>query len=296
MKKILVNSLLLVISILLIHVSYNVFVSFRYQNIMRLDGMNKTFTLSTEDIQSIPSMPNVSITSVPIKSMLSKYFIQKGDLREGYDLITTSKSLNPYIHYSEFLLGMFHLSTKNIDSALFYSKKAFYSWPRNIEHYKLYNQVLSIKKDTIEIFKAYRYADSLFTVKDEYFDTFLNSYKDAKLGYLIYQYKDSQSISMNKLLGKWQQVYEFEDGNINKLNNFFEIDQDFFYSGLDKARYKYKLENDTLSLYFISNQKKVAQYPVSYSPSYKTLILGDVVRNLNDDDLDQQDQFFKKIE
>ena len=255
-----------------------------------------TFSLSQKDLDEIPTIPNISITTIPIKSLISKYYIVKGDLNNGLRFLKDSEDINPYIHYDDYLLGLYFLNLKEIDSAYFYTKKAFFGWPKNIEHYKLFNQVLSIQKDTTEIFSTYKFADSIFKENPEFQNSFIDSYTDAKLGYMIFNYPDEQSIEPSIMIGKWQQVYEFEGGNISKMNNLFRIDNNFFYSGADNTKYNYIFKNDTLNLFFVTNKKLINQIPVFYSPSFKTLIFKDIIRDLNSDNPERQDQFFKKID
>ena len=293
MKNLLIKAIFLFFIIFSLVISYLVFKSFRYQKIMSLDNDNRTVSLSEDEIEDIPFIPNISITTVPIEAMVSKYYIANRNIDKGFNLLKQAKSVNPYIFYNEFLLGTFYLQSKQIDSAYFYSKKAFFGWPKNLDHYKLFNQILTIKKDTTEIFDTYVHVNKVFNSGDLHHQIFIDSYTKAKMRYMIYEYKDAQSVNLNQLYGEWEQMYEFEGGSINKMDNSIQIDKNFFYS--NKNKYKYELVNDTLNLYFITNNKLISQIPVFYSPSYKTLIFKNMIRDLNSDNPDRQDQFFKKF-
>ena len=193
------------------------------------------------------------------------------------------------------MLATYYFNSKQLDSAYYYSKKALYGWPKNINHYTLFNQVLAAKKDTVEIFETYKYIKKVFSAGEEHHKSFIDSYSNAKLGYLIYEYADAQTATPHQLLGKWQQIYESEDGSIIEVNNnSFSIDDNFFIS--NSGNYKYEFKNDTLNLFFTTNNKLINQIPVYYSPSYKTLIFKDIIRDVNSDNPEKQDQFFKKID
>ena len=274
-----------------------VFVSFRLQKIVVNDYNTSSLSLSREQLDNFPLIPNISTTTIPIETILAKYyFTELSTIPKAIELIKTSSSVNPYIHYGDYILSIYYLNAKQIDSAYLYSKSALYGWPKNLDHYRLFNRILEIKKDTTEIFETYKFINNVFNAGNEHHDIFLDSYTNAKLGYMIFEYKDAQPISKKSLFGKWQQVYEFEDGNISKINNLFRIDSNFFYSGSNNTKYKYTLENDTLNLFFTTNNKLINQIPLYYSPSYKTLIFKDIIRDVNSDNPEKQDQFFKKID
>ena len=294
MIKNLLKLLLIILSIFVVAISYLVFNSFNFQRKIQNDTSTSESSIDADDINDLFLIPNITITTIPIESLLAKYYIQNKNFNKAISMLKNGSKVNPYIHYSDYLLATYFLNSKQIDSAYHYSKKALYGWPKNLDHYGLYNKILSIKKDTSEIFEAYKFINTVFNVGEVHHKMFIDSYSDAKLGYIIYEYKDAQSANINQLYGNWQQIYEFEDGNMNKINNIFKLDKDYFYSGTSK--YKYKFQKDTLELYFITTNKLISSIPIQYSPSYNTLIFKDIIRDVNSDNPDKQDQFFKKIE
>ena len=297
MKNLVLKIVLLLFCSFSVYISYNVFMSFRYQNIIKNDHGTTNLSLSNDQVDNFPLIPDITNTTIPINAILAKYYLRDiNTVSKGIELIKLSSKANPHIYYSEYLLAIYYLNVKLIDSAYFYSKNALYGWPKNLDHFKLFNRVLEIKKDTAEIFDTYKFINGVFDAGQEHHDIFIDSYTNAKLGYMIFEYKDAQPISKKSLYGKWQQVYEFEDGNISKIINLFRIDSNFFYSGSNNTKYKYTLENDTLNLFFTTNNKLINQIPLYYSPSYKTLIFKDIIRDVNSDNPEKQDQFFKKID
>lgn len=287
--------LIILVNVCCVYVLFNTFKSFKYQLILRQDSRNKTFSLSKDEVESFPSFPNIGITTLPIKSQLAKYYIYNGELSKGLELLKEGADINPHIYYSDYLLAAYFLEMKQVDSAYNHAKKALYGWPKNIDHYKLFNKILSIKKDTTEILDTYDFINSVFTTKEQHQKSFIDSYSNAKLGYLIFKYPDQTSINKKSIIGKWRQVYEFETGEISYLKNVISFDENF-YTTVDGKKYKYIISDDTLKLFFIKTNKLISQMPIYYSDSLKTLILKNIPRSVIDDNPDRQDQFFKKTE
>lgn len=291
------NHILRVISFLLIfsstYVLYLTFISFRYQYIINADIRNQTRSLTADQIEDIPNIPNVGVTTLPMSSLKAPYVINSNQ-QKAYDLLKLGNKENPYIFYSEYILSTYFMQLKMFDSAKFYAKKAFYNWPKNLDHYKIYNKTLIATKDTIGLLDAYDYINSTFLEKEGYANEFIDSYSNALLRFLIYEYDDMKKISKNDLKGDWQQIYEFETGNIQYLNKAIRFDSMYFYN--QSSKYSYKIKNDTLlQLRFTTNDKLISEMPIYYSDSLKTLILKNIAIETNVDNPKLQDQFFKKI-
>ena len=295
MKKTLFNFLLIFIVGFTCYISYLTFKSFRYQFLITLDNNSGEFSLSKAQVDDIPSIPNIGITTLPIESLKAKYYIFNGDFSKGIELLKKGSSVNPYIFYSDFLLANYYFQLKEIDSAISYAKKAVYGWPKSLQHYELYSKILAVKKDTLAILDMYDFMNTVFIPNKTHQDIFIDAYSNAKLGYLIFDYPDARSISKNFLFGKWQQMYEFETGEVDFKNNTITIDNNNFTTA-SNAVYNYKLSNDTLKLYFKSNNKLISSFPVFYSDSLNTLIFKNIPMSVIDDQPKIQDQFFKKID
>lgn len=285
------------IFILFIHISITivlvlVYISFTYQSKIKSDLNNGALTMSWEEVSKIPSFPNVGVTTMPISSFKALYKLVETD-EDATDMLMKGSKANPYISYSEFILATYYLKNKRFDSAYVYAKKAFYNWPKNVKHYKLYNETLVAKKDTTEILMAYSYINDRFESKDEYYQNFIDSYSNAKLRFMIFDYVDLRSIDKAELMGEWKQMYEFEGGNINYLDKKIVFENDIFIN--NSTKYKYKLQNDTLALSFLNSEKVISQIPIFYSDSLQTLVLKNIPTSVIEDVPQLQDQFFKKI-
>ena len=171
--------------------------------------------------------------------------------------LTVEQKKNPYIFFSEYTKARFFVYSKQFDSAHFYAKKAFYGWPKYIEHYKLYNNTLVQRRDTLEILNAYDTINKYFNDRTPYYDDFLNSLSNAKLRYLITQYDSLSSVDPFILDGSWSQVYQFESGETVKLNNSISFENNTFSNA--NSSYNYELKSDTINIIFKSSNKTVSE-------------------------------------
>ena len=294
MKTILFKSLSFLFISFSVYILSLTFISFRYQYLINNDIRNKTKTLSIDQLNRIPSIPNVGITTLPISTLKAPYIISSNQ-KEAYDLLKSGTKDNPYIYYSEYILSTYFLQLKMFDSANYYAQKAFYNWPKNLDHYKLYNQTLIALKDTTGLLDAYDYISKTFLEKEGYAQAFVDSYSNVMLRFLIYEYKNLKKVKPHFLIGTWQQIYEFETGRIEYQNSAVKFDDTYFYNA--NAKYKYKIKNDTiLQLSFTTNNKIISELPIYYSDSLNTLIIKNIAIEANVDDPRKRDQFFKKIQ
>jgi len=287
------NSLFFILSIFCLYISYNVFISFRYQYIIREDILGQKTSFSAEEILKLPPIPNIGVTGIPIASLQANYFFGEAKFEKALDLLDQGTKTNKYLHFSDFMRAKYYMSQKKYDSVYFYSKRAFYGWPKNIEHYKIFNNILVRRKDTLEILEAFDSINKRFYDRSEYYDNFISSLADAKLRYMIIKYDSIVSLSENDLIGKWQQAYEFETGEVRYLNNTIIFSEKYFQNS--NSIYRYIKRNDTLFLYYKESSKLVAKYPIVYSKKWKTMILQNVPKYINMDSVVTQNQFFKKI-
>ena len=87
-----------------VYILFSTFISFRYQYLINIDIRNKTKTLSEDDVDRIPSIPNVGVTTLPISSLKAPYII-KSNQNRAYNLLKNGSNENPYIYYSEYILA-----------------------------------------------------------------------------------------------------------------------------------------------------------------------------------------------
>ena len=164
MKKLYKFLLLTLIGITLllsIYISFKNFKSLIQQNYLITDFNSGSPKLDYEFVKDFEDeIPNVIATTLPIKSMKAYYLNKEGLSDSAINLIKQDKS-NPFIYYSEALLGDIYLKKDQLDSAKIYLSKAFYGLPNNTNHRLLYFNLLSKLKDSVELKKSIKYLNTI---------------------------------------------------------------------------------------------------------------------------------------
>ena len=99
--------------------------------------------------------PNISETTIPLNTLKGIYYLKAEKIEEAIELFHKGRKANPYLMINETYLGYSYFKLNQADSALYYSKKAFKYQPNNIAHFAHYIISLSLKKDSLEMKKAY---------------------------------------------------------------------------------------------------------------------------------------------
>jgi O-antigen ligase/tetratricopeptide (TPR) repeat protein len=149
----------LVAILILIPTTYITFLTYRSmraQRILASEANSGTPKASLEVASQIfPPIPNISVTTLPIAAMKSRYYNRDNKFDKAIELLDEAAKANPYLYYSEFLRGAFYYVRGDIDSAYKYTKISFYNWPRAENYYRNYMAVLGLKKDTAELKNAF---------------------------------------------------------------------------------------------------------------------------------------------
>lgn len=147
--------LLIILLLPVSYISYLTYKSMKAQMILMRES-NADAKEPTEVIAAmLPSIPNISVTTLPIESMKARYYYRDKRYDEALALLDKGVKANPYIYYSEFLKAALYFSTDKMDSAYKYGKMSFYNWPRASNYYRNYIAILGKQKDTAEINKAF---------------------------------------------------------------------------------------------------------------------------------------------
>ena len=99
--------------------------------------------------------PNISATTMPLKAMLSQYYFSDGDYKKAFTLLDESKGYNKYLKFTEAKYADYFFALGQNDSAIFYSKNAFYKIPNNFYHFTLVMKALAAEKNIDELIKAF---------------------------------------------------------------------------------------------------------------------------------------------
>ena len=99
-------------------------------------------------------IPNVTVTTIPLKSLKARYYLNQKKYDKALEALNGSSNANPFIFYTENLKSMVYQKLGNIDSAYYYSKKAFFGLPNNGLHSANFVKLAMLKKDKVSIEKA----------------------------------------------------------------------------------------------------------------------------------------------
>tara|TARA_B100001109_G_C18862759_1_gene474975 strand:- start:3792 stop:5477 length:1686 start_codon:yes stop_codon:yes gene_type:complete len=152
--------LALVFCLVTTNTTYN---SLKGQMVLLRDFNSNSFTVPINKIDDfVPEMPNITVTTIPMKSVKARYYFNAKKYDKALELLSEGTNANPYLYYSELLKSQIFLAKGNIDSAYYYGRKAFYNLPNNSLHSTNYVNILIQKRDLLEINNAFE----LLTYKD----------------------------------------------------------------------------------------------------------------------------------
>ena len=95
-----------------------------------------------------PLFPNVSSVGSPVDLIKATAALKDGDYNLGIDHLNKSRRINPYTHVADVIMAKYYLSQNNLYEAKYYATEAFKNWPKNEQHFSVYNNVLAELKDT----------------------------------------------------------------------------------------------------------------------------------------------------
>ena len=108
-----------------------------------------------EVIEGLPSIPNLSTSTLPIPALIARYEFRDKHYDEALRLLRESDNVNPSLHYNDFIRTAVFAAQQKFDSVSYYAKRAFYNWPRATSYYKNVIFAAAKQKDTVEIQKAF---------------------------------------------------------------------------------------------------------------------------------------------
>ena len=162
-----INPLFLIFSFLFltgcIYVTNTTYKSLKGQMVLLRDFNSNSFTVPINKIDDfVPEMPNITVTTIPLKSVKARYYFNAKKYDKALSLLSQGTGANPFLYYSELLKSQIFLAKGNIDSAYYYGREAFYNLPNNNLHSTNYVNILIQKRDISLINEAFE----LLTYKD----------------------------------------------------------------------------------------------------------------------------------
>jgi O-antigen ligase/tetratricopeptide (TPR) repeat protein len=161
--------------------------------------------------QGLPSIPNLSTSTLPIPALIARYEFRDKHYDEALRLLRESDHVNPNLHYNDFIRTAVYASQQKFDSVAFYAKKAFYNWPRATSYYKNVIFAAAKQKDTVEIQKAFNLYNK-YRPSGEAWNQYL-------LG--MYEVKNGTDLHLNSLLDSAIRAYPADSALFKNVINIF---------------------------------------------------------------------------
>ena len=140
-----------------ISIANTTYKSHKGQLFLLRDFNTSKYTIPINKIENItPDMPDITVTTIPMKTIKARYFINANKLDKALELLNQGIPANPYLFISENLKAQVYLKQGKIDSAYVNARKSFYGLPKNALHASTYAQVLQIKRDVNEAKKVFQ--------------------------------------------------------------------------------------------------------------------------------------------
>lgn len=99
--------------------------------------------------------PSITATTVPLKAMKGFFYIKNNAVEEGIELLHEGRKYNPYLFFSDAWLSQAHYQLENIDSSLYFAKRAYKQIPNNILHFAQVAQAHMKLKDSVALKEFY---------------------------------------------------------------------------------------------------------------------------------------------
>jgi len=141
-----------------------VYSSLKGQMVLLRDFNSNQYTLPINQVdQVVPDIPNITVTTIPLKSVKARYYFNAKQYDKALALLDEGTSANPYLHYSELLKSQVFQAQGKLDSSLVNAKKAFYGLPNNALHASQLINIINQLRDRETLEEVYE----LYTSKNE---------------------------------------------------------------------------------------------------------------------------------
>ena len=147
----------IILLIPIIYLNHLIYKSFDYQKYIISEYNANSYREETTALFNNLNLdyPNLTITALPMKTLVAKYYFFAGQFDKAFQLIKEGEKDNPYVALGSSLRAEIYDYLKVYDSLKFYSKKAYEYMPNNALHFLQYTKALAIEKNVDEMIRIY---------------------------------------------------------------------------------------------------------------------------------------------
>lgn len=170
--------------------------------------------------------PNLSLTSIPIKSIVARYYFLGGEFNKALEYLEESDRVNPYLMWSESIKSEVYQYLDVKDSLLYYAEKAFTGISNNDKHFFLLAKAYAKDVRFEEIDSIFKIVEKKYNPRiwNIYFSTYLTN--ESKISeYAIEKAKEARSIFPDAEFPQIELVTKYVIYGTERINQ--AIDKDF---------------------------------------------------------------------
>ncbi len=135
--------------------TYKTYESQVSQMIILQDFNTDKFNIPLSKIELIPSIPNVTVTTIPIDAIKARYYFNYKKYDKALEHALKSEKANPYLHYGNIIASKIYKIRGDNDKAFESLKKAFFGLPNNSLHMSEYLKFILETSNHDALEKAY---------------------------------------------------------------------------------------------------------------------------------------------
>jgi tetratricopeptide (TPR) repeat protein len=170
--------------------------------------------------------PNLSLTSIPIKSIVARYYFLGGEFNKALDYLKESDKVNPYLMWSESVRSEIYQYLEIKDSLMFYAEKAFTGISNNDKHFFLLAKAYAKEGRFAEIDSIFKIVEKKYNPRiwNIYFSTYLTN--ESKISeYARDKAKEANSLFPAEEFPQIELVTKYVIYGTERINQ--AIDKDF---------------------------------------------------------------------
>jgi len=135
------------LSLIVIFLNIKRYESYVIQKSLLYDLSENKISLKVEDIPKL-YYPNLTVNTIPIRSLVARYYINEKDNSNALRLLKDSSLDNPYLAITNYLISRFYIEQKNdLESSFIFIKKAYNQSPKIESISSLYIALMQILEE-----------------------------------------------------------------------------------------------------------------------------------------------------